>query len=131
MVDTNVFISAGIKASSVPGVAVYLVVEGHVLLKSTPTEQELFGTLARPRLAPLIPSAFRSWLFDVFAKAEFVAAAECIFACRDPRDDKFLELAVDGQADLIISGDKDLLDLDPFGGIPIVSAAAFVQSAQQ
>jgi predicted nucleic acid-binding protein len=47
-------------------------------------------------------------------------------ACRDPTDDKFLELAVSGNADLILSGDKDLLTLHPFRGIPIVTPAAFV-----
>jgi predicted nucleic acid-binding protein len=51
---------------------------------------------------------------------------ERIVACRDPTDDKFLELAVSGNADLILSGDKDLLTLHPFRGIPIVTPAAFV-----
>jgi predicted nucleic acid-binding protein len=46
---------------------------------------------------------------------------------RSPTDDKFLELAVNGQADIIVSGDADLLQLDPFRGIPIVTPAAFVQ----
>jgi predicted nucleic acid-binding protein len=45
--------------------------------------------------------------------------------CRDPDDDKFLELAVNGRADVIISGDADLLVLDTFRGIPIITAAAF------
>jgi predicted nucleic acid-binding protein len=44
-------------------------------------------------------------------------------------DDKFLELAVRGRADLIVSGDRDLLALNPFRDIPIVTPAAFVQDA--
>jgi uncharacterized protein len=48
----------------------------------------------------------------------------------DPKDDKFLELAVNGHADLIISGDADLLALDPFRGVPIVTPAAFVHGAE-
>jgi predicted nucleic acid-binding protein len=44
---------------------------------------------------------------------------------RDPDDDKFLELAVLGHADVIVSGDADLLALDPFRGIPIVDPATF------
>ena len=47
--------------------------------------------------------------------------------CRDPTDDKFLELAVNDHADLIVSGDGDLLALNPFRQIPIVTPAAFVQ----
>jgi uncharacterized protein len=57
--------------------------------------------------------------------AERVAITERITACRDPDDDKFLELAVSGRADVIVSGDGDLLALDTFRGIPIVTAAAF------
>jgi len=52
-----------------------------------------------------------------------------IAGCRDPRDDKFLELAVSGDADLIVSGDADLLTLSPFRGIPIVRPAVFAQGA--
>ena len=49
--------------------------------------------------------------------------------CRDPTDDKFLELAANGHADLILTGDKDLLVLNPFRGIQIVGPATFVQDA--
>jgi predicted nucleic acid-binding protein len=51
---------------------------------------------------------------------------EVITACRDPKDNKFLELAVSGQATHLISGDPDLLVLSPFRGIPIVTPQAFV-----
>ena len=54
VVDTNVFVSAALKEKSIPGVAVHTVAESGILLKSTITERELFVTLARPRLAPLI-----------------------------------------------------------------------------
>jgi predicted nucleic acid-binding protein len=50
-------------------------------------------------------------------------------ACRDATDDKFLELAVNGRADLIVSGDADLLAMNPFREIPIVTPATFVQGA--
>ncbi len=48
--------------------------------------------------------------------------------CRDPDDDKFLELALSGDADVIVSGDDDLLVLHPFRGIPILSCDAFLES---
>jgi predicted nucleic acid-binding protein len=59
--------------------------------------------------------------------AELVPIAERIAACRDPTDDKFLELAVNGHADLIVTGDRDLLALNPFRQIPIMTPADFVQ----
>ena len=48
-------------------------------------------------------------------------------ACRDPRDNKFLEIAVNGEADIIISGDEDLLVLHPFRGIEIVTPKIYVE----
>lgn len=48
-----------------------------------------------------------------------------IRACRDPKDDKFLELAVSGNADVIVTGDKDLLALHPFRGIAILTPLDF------
>jgi putative PIN family toxin of toxin-antitoxin system len=128
VVDTNVFISAALKEKSLPGMAARIVAESDLLLKSMLTEQELFVTLDRPRLAPLVPPRFRDWLSEVLMAAELVTITERITACRDPKDDKFLELAVSGHADLIVSGDADLLALDPFREIPIVAPAAFVQS---
>jgi predicted nucleic acid-binding protein len=60
-------------------------------------------------------------------RGEAVTPIERITACRDPRDDKFLEVAVTGEADVIVSGDQDLLTLHPFAGIPILPPAAFLQ----
>jgi uncharacterized protein len=128
VVDTNVFISAALKEHSPPGTAAHLVAASHILLKSAITEEELFVTLGRPRLAPLIPPRFRDWLSEVLAAAELVGITQRIAACRDPKDDKFLELAVSGHADLIVTGDADLLALNPFQEIPIVTPAAFVQA---
>jgi putative PIN family toxin of toxin-antitoxin system len=76
--------------------------------------------------AVTIPS-FRENLGKLLASAELVTITERIVACRDPSDDKFLELAVGGRADLIVSGDRDLLALNPFRNIPIVTPAIFVQ----
>jgi predicted nucleic acid-binding protein len=59
-----------------------------------------------------------------------VTITESIAACRDPKDDKFLELAVSCRADRIITGDADLLALDPFRGSAIVTPAIFVQEAR-
>lgn len=63
VVNTNVLISAALKENSLPETAVHLAVENHLLLKSAITEQELFITLTRPHLAPLIQPRFRDWLY--------------------------------------------------------------------
>jgi putative PIN family toxin of toxin-antitoxin system len=129
VIDTNVFISTALKANSPPEAAAHLAATNHILLKSAITEEELFITLSRPRLAPLIPPQFHDWLHEVMAAAELVAITEWITACRDAKDDKFLELAVNGYADLMVSGDADLLALNRFRDILIVTPAVFVQGA--
>lgn len=50
-----------------------------------------------------------------------------IRACRDPRADKFLEVAVRGRADLILTGDQDLLALHPFRDIAILSPVDYLR----
>lgn len=71
----------------------------------------------------------RLWAgYTLMTAAERIEISERIAPCRDPSVDKFLELAVNGKADMMVSGDADLLALNPFRDIPIVTPAAFVQS---
>jgi putative PIN family toxin of toxin-antitoxin system len=129
VVDTNVFVSAALKSNSFPRIAVSWIDRHAILLKSVFTEKEVLLVLQRPRLAAITATFYRDDLAKMLQKAELVAVKERIKACRDPTDDKFLELAVNGRADLILSGDADLLMLNPFRSIPIVSPATFVQAA--
>jgi len=78
--------------------------------------------LRRPRVADKIPPWFDEDVRRTLEAAGPVPMVGPITICRDPEDDKFLELAVNGWADLIISGDADLFSLDEVRGIPIVRA---------
>lgn len=129
VVDTNVFVSAALKDKSLPALALRVVEQRGTLLKSAATEGQLFAVLARPRIAALIESATIDWIRDLMARAEAVVISERIAACRDATDDKFLELAVNGNADLVVSGDADLLVLSPFRNIPILPPAMVVKTA--
>lgn len=127
VVDTNIFISAALKADSSPRHAFRWIEQHAHVLKSVATETELYTTLAKPKLARLLLGGdFIDRLTRMVRTAELIDVAERIQACRDPDDDKFLELAVNGRADMIVSGDLDLQALDPFRNIPIVNPAAFV-----
>lgn len=125
VLDTNVLVSAVIKTNSTPFGVVRWIERNGGLLKSTATEHELLRVLARPHIAAVTASEFREGLLTLLAAAELVAIAERIALCRDPTDDKFLELAANGGANVIVSGDRDLLALHPFRSIPILTAAAF------
>jgi predicted nucleic acid-binding protein len=98
-----------------------------VLLKSVPTEAQFFEVIARSYIAPLVRPETRDWLMQVMRAAELVSITERVSTCRDPTDDRFPELAVNGHAELILTGDKDLLVLDPFRGIQIVAPITFVR----
>jgi len=125
VVDTNVFVSAAIKANSLPFFVVRWIVRNGGLFKSAATERELLQVLDRPALAAITVPSFREGVGNLLAAAEAVIIVERIAACRDPKDDKFLELAVSGRADLIVTGDADLLALSPFRDIPIVTPRCF------
>ena len=127
VVDTNVLVSAALKDQSLPALAVHVIEQRGVLLKSIATEQQLFEVLARPYFVSLIAPAAHAWLKKLLVDAEAVTITERVAACRDATDDKFLELAINGQAELIVSGDADLLALNPFRDIPIVTPAIFMQ----
>jgi len=127
VIDTNVFISAALKTESVPGQVITEAARRHVLLKSVDVEKEVLETIERPRLAQLIAPTAQSSLRRVLANAESAQITERIAVCRDPKDDKFLELAVNGRADIIVSGDADLLSLHPFRGVAIETPAAFLR----
>jgi uncharacterized protein len=131
VVDTNVFVSAALKDKSLPAIVVRRVEQHGILLKSTATEGQLFEVLDRPYLRPLVSPATSAWFKKLLANAEAVTIIKNIVACRDPTDDKFLDLAVNGKADFIVSGDADLLTLNPFQGIRIISPATFVQGASR
>ena len=64
-------------------------------------------------------------LNDIEKEALFIESVVKISECRDPKDNKFLELAVAGNADCIVTGDKDLLVLNPYCGTKIISPANF------
>ena len=86
--------------------------------------------LRRPRLNKRVAEEDRlAYLDYVMAAATIVVITEEVRACRDPKDDMVLELAVNGSATCIISGDADLLALHPFRGIPILTPRQFLDQS--
>ena len=127
VLDTNVLISRLLAPRSTAALAVRLATDRDRVLASDATLSELADVLARPKFDPYVSIAERRAFLRLFARvAEQVAILRPIRACRDPRDDKFLELAVNGGAAVIVTGDADLLVLDPFHSVRIVTPAAFL-----
>ena len=127
VLDTNLVVSAALFPDSRPGQVLDYVIEHRVLLISEATRAELIDVLSRPRFDRYLPQEDRVDMLDsLMRQAESIDITHRITACRDPRDDKFLELAVSGNATHIISGDQDLLALHPFRGIPILTPRSFL-----
>jgi hypothetical protein len=98
VVDTNVFVSAAVFAPSVPGQAVDKALDHGVLLFSESTMDELKEVFARPKLDRYISREDRAvFLAQLQGVAEFVSVIQLIGECRDPKDDKFLEVALNGR----------------------------------
>lgn len=97
------------------------------ILMSSETLGELADVLSRPKFDRYISIADRQQFLRLLGRvAEIIPITYRVRACRDPSDDKFLELAVNGSAHAIVTGDKDLLALDPFRGISIVTPARYL-----
>lgn len=127
VVDTNVHVSRFLRPRSLPGLAVEKVWSEATSLVSSATLLELRSVLLRDKFAKYIQRhTISPYVEQVEAVAETIAVSSIIQACRHPQDDKFLELAVDGRADLIVTGDQDLLVLHPFRGITILTPAEFL-----
>lgn len=127
VIDTNVFVSRLLLPDSVPGRAARHAVDSGTVLVSEDTLYELALVLAKPKLNRYLSLEHRQQFFlEIEEIAIFIPIIQRVHACRDPKDDKFLELAINGRADLILTGDLDLLALHPFFGITIQSPSAYL-----
>jgi uncharacterized protein len=130
--DTNTLVSAVLFEHGKPGQALRRALSrGRVLLSSS-TLEELAAVLQREKFERYVTAAEREEFLVAFVeRALFIEPTEEVRACRDAKEDKFLELAVSGRAAYIISGDADLLELHPFRGIAIMTAAEFLQATEE
>jgi putative PIN family toxin of toxin-antitoxin system len=131
IVDTSVLVRAVIRPTGPAGPVLTRLRRGdYTLLYAQPLLEELVDVLNRPRIRDkygLADQDIETVIGLVLLRGETVEVGERVSACRDPRDDKFLEVAVAGDAQVIVTADQDLLDLHPFRGIPILSPGGFLK----
>jgi len=126
--DTNSLISALLVSTSVSRRAFDKALDYYQILISDETIAEFDDVAGRGKFERYLKAGEREGFEELLHReARFVEVTETVEACRDPDDDKFLELALAGDGEVIISGDKDLLVLDPFQGIRIVRPRSFVE----
>ena len=131
VVDTNILVRAVIMPHGTVGPVILRLRRGeYTLLYSHSLLEELVDVLNRPRIRDkyaLTDEDIQTLIALILLRGEIVVPDKRITACRDPKDDKFLEVAVDGNAEVIVSGDQDLLVLNPFAGILILPPVSFLQ----
>jgi putative PIN family toxin of toxin-antitoxin system len=129
VLDTNIVISRMIFPQGSVASIFNSIYESSVLLTSKSVLQELRRVAERKKFDRYLSPALRLEFIRIYEDAAtLIEPDESIQVCRDPRDDQFLELAASGKADLILTGDQDLLVLHPWRTIPILTPAAYLES---
>ena len=127
VIDTNVLISGLFSTTSTPALAVEKAVTKAQLVATSETLRELIETLLLPKFDRYVSRESRERLLErVASLVDIVEVLQQVRASRDSKDDKFLEAAVNGRANVLVTGDRDLLDLNPFRGIAIVTPADYL-----
>ena len=130
VVDTNVLISAALQPRRTPRAVLDTIRQtSGVLLFSNETFQELHSRLLRPKFDRYVSQRVRlTYLVQLMGVSERTSITGAKLGCADPEDDKFLETALAGEADCLITGDRHLLDMASFRGISILTSAAFLNA---
>lgn len=127
VLDTSVLVSGLLFPGSAPNLALAKAQLG-ALLGSDVTLLELMQAMGSDGFEAYLGRRLRQELVAEFANscvhAEIISP---IYACRDARQNKFLEVAVNGHADFVVTRDRELLDLNPFRGIAILTPAAYLE----
>ena len=125
--DASTLVSATFRRNNVPARAVRHAFGADRIAVSEPVLAELVDVVTRPRLARFLDPALRSellWQLDTLGA--LFAPTERVTDCRDPKDDKYLELALAAGADAIVSSDQDLLVLHPWRGVRVLRPADYL-----
>lgn len=127
VIDTNVLVSSIAFPTKPPNQALRKAINQGVLVFSRDTIAEFKDVLLRPKFDKYIVKRLReAFLVEIVTSALVVDSSPCKVVCRDPNDQKFLEVVDTGDVDFLVSGDKDLLVLEKIGKCSIVSPAKFL-----
>lgn len=128
--DASVLVSAAFKVDSVPERALLRAHEVDVFALSAAVEAEFIDVFGRPKFAQAIRHDRRAHILALLRDAAvWFEPTVPVTDCRDPKDDKYLELALAAGAETIVSSDDDLLVLHPWRGVRILRPAAYLALA--
>ena len=127
IVDTSTLVGAMLRTRSLPSLVFTWVLDNCILYASNATLTELANVVQRDGFDKYLPLPERIRFFQHYAtRATVVTPLEAVTDCRDHKDNKFLELALQVGAHVLVSSDDDLLCLHPWRGISILNPSEFV-----
>lgn len=130
VIDTNVFISAALSPKGKAYRAIAKAIDSFIIVQSPETYQELTDRIYKSKFDKYISNENRQEFLNVIKNnSQFIVVKSQITTCRDPDDNKFLELARDANAEFLLTGDKDLLTLKSLAEYQnlIVSPRQFIE----
>ena len=126
VIDSNLFISS-IFGKITSKLVQDIVLKKFELVTSQKQIQEICGVLRRPKFQNKISEKQINELEQIIIKHGIIVDTPgIIFDCRDPKDNFILEMAVNGKANIIVTGDSDLLELNPYREIKIIKFSEFI-----
>ena len=130
VIDTGIFVSALIRSWGTIGSVLRALRDGNfTAIYTTEILVEIIDVLGRDKFRVkyhIEPDDVSALIYLIRLRGELVIPDQTVDACRDPKDNKFLEAALAGKADCIVSGDADLLGMGSFEGMPILRPAEFL-----
>jgi uncharacterized protein len=125
--DASTVVGAALKVGGVPERALLRAEAVDVFALSSAVEAELAKVLSRPKFARAIRPERRDHILEVLRReAVWFEPSIRVTDCRDPKDDKYLELALAAGAEMVVSSDDDLLVLNPWRGVSIMRPAVYL-----
>jgi putative PIN family toxin of toxin-antitoxin system len=126
VLDTNVLVSAILSPASISAKILNWGEDNGVILYSTATLTEVLSVLGRSKFSKYIDHDDIDGLsIRIKTVWLFVEILNQVQLCRDPKDDKFIDLALNGEASYLITGDSDLLVLNPIQNTSVIKPRTF------
>ena len=130
VIDTGVLVSGLIRPRGTTGEVLLALRDGKfTVLYSNETIMEIIDVLGRDKFRlkyHILPDDVSALINLIRLRGEAVIPKQRVTDCRDPKDDKFLDVALAGEVDYLISGDLDLVSMNPYRSIPIITPAEFL-----
>lgn len=132
VIDTNLWVSMAIGSKAVSESLFKIIADTNIeIFVSSELITEITETLSTPKLSKYLTKSRTAQLFElIWLKTRLIRVNNSFRICRDPKDDFILNLAASASAENIITGDKDLLVLNPFQDIQICTLTDFLENQQ-